>query len=83
MLENEKKENKKLKSFQELIEQINQSPQYNQSRKNQRVRGNVYKETNQRLVISENTAGRLPYLNNLSEKEKYYEVKELKSNMIQ
>ena len=34
LFELEKEEDKKLNSFQELLEQMNQSPQYNQSRQN-------------------------------------------------
>ena len=72
-LEIEKKETKKLKTFQKLLEKISQSPQHNQSRKSQKCRGNVYEETDQELGISGNT---VPYLNNPSEEE-------LKSNIMQ
>ena len=45
MLEIEKKESKTLNTFQKLLEQISQSPQYNQSRQGQSCRGDVYEET--------------------------------------
>ena len=55
LLEIEKKESKKLTTFQKLLEQISQNPQYNQSRQIQSSRGNVYEETDQELGIPENT----------------------------
>ena len=53
-LEIEKKESKTLKTFKKLHEQINQSPQYNQSRQSQSIRGNAYEETDQELDILRN-----------------------------
>ena len=67
LLEIEKMESKKLKTFQKLLEQISQSSQYNQSRQSQSSRGNAYEETDQELDISGNT-GNIHYLNNPSEK---------------
>ena len=51
----ERKESKKLKSFQKLLQQIGQSPQDNQSGQGQTsasIRGNVYYENDQELDIS-------------------------------
>ena len=45
LLEIEKKVRKTLNTFQKLLEQISQSPQYNQSRQGQSSRENVYEET--------------------------------------
>ena len=53
MLEIEKKEIKKLKTYQKLLEWMNQSPWYNQGRYIQSRRGNVYKKTDQEPGISE------------------------------
>ena len=59
LLEIEKKESKTLNTFQKLLEQISQSPQYNQSRQSQSSKGTVYEETHQELDISGNT-GTIP-----------------------
>ena len=59
LLEIEKNESKKLKSFQKILEQISQSPQYNQCRQNQSSRGIVYEKNNQELDIAGNT-GTIP-----------------------
>ena len=45
LLEIEKKGSKTLNTFQKLLQQINQSPEYNQSRKGQSSRENVYQES--------------------------------------
>ena len=55
LLEIQKKEIKKLKSFQKLLEEISQSSWENQSRQSQSSRENIYKETDQELDISGNT----------------------------
>ena len=49
LLEIEKKESKTLNTFQKLLEQISQSPQYNRSKQEGKIdcqssRGNVYDE---------------------------------------
>ena len=64
LLETEKKESKNLKPIQKLLEQINQSPQYNQRRQSQNRRGNVYEETDQELQAYPEIL--IPYLSNSS-----------------
>ena len=51
MLEIEKMENKKLKTFQKLLQWITQSLLCNQSKQKRKI----YEETDQELGISENT----------------------------
>ena len=65
MLEIEKKESKTLNTFQKLLEQISQSPQYNQSRQGQSSRENVQRK----LPRTSKTYPEIlvPYLNNSSE----------------
>ena len=65
MLEIEKKESKTLNTFQKLLEQISQSPQYNQSRQGQSSRENVQRK----LPRTSQTYPEIlvPYLNNSSE----------------
>ena len=57
----EKKESKTLNTFQKLLEQISQSPQYNQSRQDQSSRRNVYEETakNQQDISKHSSAKHL------------------------
>ena len=55
LLEIEKKESKKIKIFQKLLEQISQSPQYNQRGQCQSSGRNVYEETDQEIDMSGNT----------------------------
>ena len=55
LLEIEKKESKKIKIFQKLLEQIIQSPQYNQRGQCQSIGRNVYEETDQEIDMSGNT----------------------------
>ena len=50
-----KKKSEKIKTFQELLKQIKQSPQYNQNSQGLSSRGYVYEESDQELVISGNT----------------------------
>ena len=45
LLEIEKKGSKTLNTFQKILEQISQSPQYNQSRQGWGSRENVYEQT--------------------------------------
>ena len=63
--ENEKKESQTLNTFQKLLEQISQSPQYNQSRQGQSSRENVQRK----LPRTSQTYPEIlvPYLNNSSE----------------
>ena len=55
LLEIEKKESKKIKIFQKLLEQISHSPQYNQRGQCQSSGRNVYEETDQEIDMSGNT----------------------------
>ena len=66
LLEIVKKESKTLNTFQKLLEQISQSPQYNQSRQGQSSRENVYEETTKNQVARDLEI-LVPYLNNASE----------------
>ena len=66
MLEIEKKESKTLNTFQKLLEQISQSPQYNQSSQDQSSRENVYEETRYQ-ELARDLEILVPYLNNSSE----------------
>ena len=65
LLEIVKKESKTLNTFQKLLEQISQSPQYNQSRQGQSSRENVQRK----LPRTSKTYPEIlvPYLNNSSE----------------
>ena len=56
LLKIEKKEIKKLKTVQNLIEQISHSSRYDQRKQSQSIRGYVYEETDQELEISGNTS---------------------------
>ena len=71
MLEIEKKESKTLNTFQKLLEQINQSPQYNQNRQGQSNRENVLEETTKNQLASETFRNLAPYINNSSEETSY------------
>ena len=55
IVENWEKGSKKLKTFQKLLQQISESPQYNQSRQSRSSRGFVYEETDKEQDISGNT----------------------------
>ena len=58
-----KKESKTLKTFQNVLQQISQSPSGQSEQAELSSRGNVFEEIGQKLHISGNT-GRIPYLNN-------------------
>ena len=75
LLEIEKKESKTLNNFQKLLEQISESPQYNQSRQGQSSRENVQKK----LPRTSQTYLEIlaPYLNNSSE-ETIFESNKIK-----
>ena len=66
LLEIEKKENKTLNTFQKLLQQISQSPQYNQSSQGQSSKENVYEETRYQ-ELARDLEILVPYLNNSSD----------------
>ena len=53
LMEIERKESKTLHSFQKLLQQINQSLEYNQSRQGQSSRENVFQETTKNYLASQ------------------------------
>ena len=52
LLEIEKKENKTLKTFQKLLEQISQSPPLQSEQAELNSRGNVYEEIDQKTTYT-------------------------------
>ena len=87
LLKIEKKKSKTRNNFQKLLEQISQSPQYNQSAgwvRTEQRKQNVYEETSYQELASQTYLKILvPYLNNSSEETIFgsNEIKEQREAM--